>query len=307
MALTLTAALNDADQAFLLSGTPEPTAGDMLQIDAEVLLLVGAGAHDSGWRVETIRGYNTTTPAAHSQGATAYQVRAPVQTSALASTPPSEVAVELGLTATAAELNTLAGVTAGTVAAGKAIVTTTNKHIDALVITDGGLALGADAGTAISSTAAELNLLDGATAPPVQVAERTFTETAGTGVYTATVAIPAGATVLDVIWRNTVVWNAGTSASLVVGDDDDANGYIEATDVLTAPIADVNGAGAGISTRLSLGATVGAYKGGGGRFCATAKTITATVTTVSAAAGTTGRSRLLVEYALPSVAAASKA
>lgn len=157
----------------------------------------------------------------------------------------------------------------------------------------------------LTASAAELNLLDGITAPPVQVVERTFTETAAAGTYTGTVAIPAGATVLDVIWRNTALWTADTSASLEVGDDDDANGYIEATDVKAAPSADTNGAGAGISTRLSLGATVGAYKGGGGRFCATAKTITATVTTVGTT-GTAGRSRLLVEYALPSTAAASK-
>src|SRR3990167_5777607 len=85
-------------------------------------------------------------------------------------------ALEIGgtaVTATAAELNAIAGnglsaaelavldaVTPGTVTAGKAIVTTTNKHNDALVITDGGLALGAGAGTAISSTAAELNYND---------------------------------------------------------------------------------------------------------------------------------------------------
>lgn len=88
-------------------------------------------------------------------------------------------ALEIGgtaVTATAAELNAIAGnglssaelavldgVTAGTVTAGKAIVTTTSKHIDALVITDGGLALGAGAGTAISATAAELNYNDVAT------------------------------------------------------------------------------------------------------------------------------------------------
>ena len=88
-------------------------------------------------------------------------------------------ALEIGgtaVTATAAELNAIAGnglsaaelavldgVTAGTVTAGKAVVTTTNKHIDALVISDGGLALGADAGTAITATAAELNYNDVAT------------------------------------------------------------------------------------------------------------------------------------------------
>lgn len=62
--------------------------------------------------------------------------------------------------ATTAELDVLAGVTPGTVTAGKAVVTTTNKHIDALVISDGGLALGSGAGTAVTSTAAELNYVD---------------------------------------------------------------------------------------------------------------------------------------------------
>lgn len=157
----------------------------------------------------------------------------------------------------------------------------------------------------LTATSGELNLLDGVTAVPVQVAERSFTETAGDGVFTATVEIPAGATVLDVVFRNTVLWNAGTSAELVVGDDDDPNGYIEATDVKAAPSADTNGAGQGISTRLSLGATAGVYKGGAGKFCAAAKTITATITKVGA--GAAGRSRLLVEYALPSTAAATKA
>jgi hypothetical protein len=58
---------------------------------------------------------------------------------------------------TEAELDTLHGVTPGTVVAGKAVVTTTNKHIDTLVVSDGGLKLGSGAGTAISATAAELN------------------------------------------------------------------------------------------------------------------------------------------------------
>jgi hypothetical protein len=139
------------------------------------------------------------------------------------------------------------------------------------------------------------------------VVERTFTETTGAGVYTATVGIPAGATVLDVIWRNTAVWTASTSASMTCGDDDNATGYYSATNVKSTPAADTNGAGAGLSTRLSLGASAGAYKGGAGKYCAAAKTITATVTTVGAS-GNAGRSRLLVEYAVPvAPTAASKA
>ena len=130
----------------------------------------------------------------------------------------------------------------------------------------------------------------------VFVVEKAIAEN-GAGTYTATVAIPAGATVLDVIFRNTVVWAAATSAAMTCGDTANATGYYSSTNVKTTPAADTNGAGAGLSTRLSLGASAGTYKGGGGKFYATADTITCTVTSVGA--GTAGRSRLLVEYAIP--------
>jgi hypothetical protein len=66
-----------------------------------------------------------------------------------------------GATATAAEINALAGVTAGTAKASKALVLGTNKNVDTLSIADGGLKLGAGAGTAVTATAAELNLIKG--------------------------------------------------------------------------------------------------------------------------------------------------
>lgn len=119
----------------------------------------------------------------------------------------------------------------------------------------------------------------------------------GAGTYTATIPIPAGATVLDVIFRNSVVWDSGTSAAMTCGDDDNSTGYFSSTNVKTTPSADTNGAGAGLSTRLSLGASAGAYKGGAGKFCTAAKTITCAI--VAVGAGSAGRSRLLVEYAVP--------
>lgn len=61
-----------------------------------------------------------------------------------------------------AELSALDGVVAGTVTASKAVIVGANKNIDTLAIADGGLKLGAGAGTAVTSTAAELNKLDGA-------------------------------------------------------------------------------------------------------------------------------------------------
>lgn len=63
------------------------------------------------------------------------------------------------ITATAAELNKTAGVSAGTAAASKALVLGTNKNVDTLVIADGGLKLGSGAGTAVTATAAEINTL----------------------------------------------------------------------------------------------------------------------------------------------------
>lgn len=69
-----------------------------------------------------------------------------------------------GATPSATELGFIDGVTAGTVAADKAVVATTNKHIDTIAISDGGLKLGSGAGTAVTATAAELNILDNCTA-----------------------------------------------------------------------------------------------------------------------------------------------
>ena len=64
------------------------------------------------------------------------------------------------LTATAAELNLLDTATAGTAVPSKAAILGADKNLDMLAVADGGLALGAGAGTVITATAAELNLND---------------------------------------------------------------------------------------------------------------------------------------------------
>jgi len=127
----------------------------------------------------------------------------------------------------------------------------------------------------------------------VIVKSRHFTESGAAGTYTATVAVPSYATVLDVRWSNQALWTAGTSATLNVGDTEDADGYFDAVDVKAAPIADVNGAG-GISCFLKdTGAGVYA---GLTKHLPAGTTITATVVTVGTS-GTAGRSRLTVVYA----------
>lgn len=64
------------------------------------------------------------------------------------------------ITASGAELNLIDGSLAGTAVASKALVLGATKNVDTLVIADGGLYLGAGAGTSVTATAAELNLID---------------------------------------------------------------------------------------------------------------------------------------------------
>lgn len=343
------------------------------------------------------------------------------------------------------ELAVLNGVTAGTVLAGKAVVTTTNKHIDALVISDGGLALGAGAGTAITSTAAELNLLDTAVAGsvvnskaaiydtagklarssaspasagvavqadatlisaelnyvtgangskgvrlPVPVenvsyeiinsvttagnylnvypsvgtqinalgndvafqlnpgqralfvgrsailhntavasdtvsgltassaelnktdgipatgylvaqASVLFTQTSGNGTYTGTIPLPAGSNIIDVAVHGIALWDASTSASMVVGDGSSANGFFLATDLKATDLL------AGEVNNIEHpGGLAGAYIASEQRvlYAAGARNVIGVITQVGT--GAAGRTLLVVTYATPTSAAATK-
>lgn len=133
----------------------------------------------------------------------------------------------------AAELAVLDGVVAGTVLAGKAVIATTDKHIDTLAISDGGLKLGAGAGTAISATAAEINTLDDSAAfadglSRVRVATATYDFAEHGGAISAIglgVSLPDNAIVLDgmvdvITTLQTAGADAGTIALSVEGADD---------------------------------------------------------------------------------------
>lgn len=133
----------------------------------------------------------------------------------------------------ATELGYLNSVVAGTVAAGKAVVTTTSKHIDALVISDGGLALGAGAGTAVSATADELNMNDDSLAfvdrlARVRLAIATYDFAEHGGAISAIslgISVPDNAVVLDgmvdvITTCQTAGADAGTMALHIEGADD---------------------------------------------------------------------------------------
>ena len=120
-----------------------------------------------------------------------------------------------------------------------------------------------------------------------------FTETTGAGVYTGSVVLPAGATLVDIIVSGIALWTATTSAEMKVGDATDDDGYFTAVDLKATDLL--------ATEEISLSAAGG--QGGADvagsqinrRYSATARTISGIVTTVGAA-GTAGRTLMTVLY-----------
>ena len=147
----------------------------------------------------------------------------------------------------------------------------------------------------------------------VKTAGVSFTEDGSGTSYTATVEIPAGAIVHDICFTSTVLWD-GTSASLIVGDDDDPNGWFTATDLKATALlvgevlcaADdgawggVNGAyltTAGRRGRVTAGVDSGWYYG--------AASEVIFLVTPGAADGSAGRSFGWVNYSVPTFVAST--
>ena len=130
--------------------------------------------------------------------------------------------------------------------------------------------------------------------------EVTFTETTGAGTYTGSVTVPANSWLLDIKIWNAVYWTATTSATLIVGDVADPNGWfagvdLKTTDIVPGEVIDFN----------NPGGKEGAYlvTATGERelmYASTARVITGEIITVGAA-GNAGRSRMVVLYTDPTV------
>ena len=135
--------------------------------------------------------------------------------------------------------------------------------------------------------------------------ETLFTQVAGNKTHTATFTIPAGATILDVIVTNVVLWNSETSATLNAGLVDPDCFFS------TLDLADL---AAGQSTNFawpldSGGASIPEIDGGMGNqqlgatngFLYNASAVSlAVVITDTNVTGTNGRTRVTVVYSLPS-------
>lgn len=160
-------------------------------------------------------------------------------------------------------------------------------------------------GRAFSLPSAAIDQLDNM----VRVEKMTLVEAGeAAGVYTASVKIPAGAYLIDVIIHQVALWNAGTSAVMDVGDVTDPNGLfadvnMKATNLLAGESISFGFPGATQGADVDFTLTEGTPNTTAAmhverRYLPTQRTISAVITTVGAAP-TTGETHVLVVYTLP--------
>ena len=132
-------------------------------------------------------------------------------------------------------------------------------------------------------------------------AEVTVTETTGAGVYTGSISVPAGATLVDVVVHAVALWDTATSATGKVGDAADDDGIFTGIDLKATDLR----AGEGLSAAGGLN-LAGGKQGAditathwNRRYLATARVISLIVTAVGAS-GSAGRTRMTVVYSAPS-------
>lgn len=177
----------------------------------------------------------------------------------------SELDVFAGVTATAAQLNRTAVTTAGTAEASKVAVLGANKNLDTLVIADSGLKLGSGAGTAITATAAELNMLAGVTAGTSLPSKALTVDAAESLVWTTTDATASETCTLTVTDTRTGAgatgWAAKFDLETNVALGSYANGLYGYLGIGAS--GKVTGLGAGVcsETVLSAGCVDGTYAG----------------------------------------------
>lgn len=154
----------------------------------------------------------------------------------------------------------------------------------------------------ITATAAELSKTDGLTGSIVEAHEVTYTETGGAGTYTGSVSVPAGATILDIVINGVALWDNAGAVTMIVGDGTDPDGYFTAVDLKATDLL----AGESIAFETA-GGQAGAYIANSQvspRYSSSARTITGVVTTADTG-GSTGRTRMLVVFALPQSSSAA--
>lgn len=135
----------------------------------------------------------------------------------------------------------------------------------------------------------------------VQSQELVFTESEGSaaGVYTGTIQLPAGATIMDIVVQNDALWTADTSASLIVGDTVDPDGWYTAVDLKATDLLADESLSFGVAGGVQGAFIMGTLTHVTDRRKATAalSQVIAEVTTVGTV-GTAGITRVIVYYSV---------
>ncbi len=145
-----------------------------------------------------------------------------------------------------------------------------------------------------------------ATTGIAQVKGGLITELAADGDYSVSVVIPAGAVILNLIVTMQALWTAGTSATLIVGDTTDDDGFFTGIDAKAAPAVGTSvtpdtvrgGTGDGAYLGDTNSEFIGPATANFGRVYVAGSTITCKISKVGT--GTGGRTWFHVVYALPS-------
>lgn len=159
-----------------------------------------------------------------------------------------------------------------------------------------------DAATGAFRSALISNVLASAGGYQTLTQEVTFTETSGGGTYTGTMALPAGARIIDIGCDGQALWNSAGACALIVGDGADPDGFFISTDLKAIDLL------AGEINNLEHpGGKAGVYIAAEQRnlYSASARNIIAVVTQASGT-GTAGRTRVYVTYSVPTAVAAVK-
>ena len=122
------------------------------------------------------------------------------------------------------------------------------------------------------------------------------------GVYSISTIIPAGAYIQDVQVHTDTLWDSGTSATLIVGDSDDDNGFYtgvnaKATDLVANEVLSFGHDGG------KLGAYITDDNGVMTQYSSSARTVTAQMTTVGTT--TAGVTRIVLIWVKPTDTVAS--
>lgn len=120
------------------------------------------------------------------------------------------------------------------------------------------------------------------------------------GVFSGSVTLPATSTLLNIVVHAVALWNQGTSATLIVGDNTDPDGYftavdMKATDLLAGESIDFIGHGGKAGAYIVGTLPTGHWES---RYQAASRTVQAELTTVGTAA-TTGETVIDVYFSLP--------